>query len=155
MYKRQRIIGGLVAGLVAVAGLALPKQAQAYDGDYCREYTRTVMIGNRHEEAYGTACLRGNGDWEIVSESQRRPVSYERLPGASGTVFVRQPSQVVYYNHRPTTVRFYGTSYRRPYHGRYVHYDSHRHHHGKGHYKHRGHGHNHDRDRGHDHDRHR
>lgn len=36
------------------------------DGAYCREYTQTVTIGGRREEAYGTACRGPDGDWRLV-----------------------------------------------------------------------------------------
>ncbi len=35
-------------------------------GRYCREYTQTVMIGGQESKAYGTACRRPDGTWEIV-----------------------------------------------------------------------------------------
>lgn len=35
--------------------------------DYCREYQTDVVVSGRVETAYGTACQRPNGDWEIVS----------------------------------------------------------------------------------------
>ncbi len=35
--------------------------------DYCREYTKTINIGGHEENAYGTACLRPDGSWEIMS----------------------------------------------------------------------------------------
>ena len=36
-------------------------------GTYCREFTQTVTIGGRVEEAYGTACRQEDGAWKIVS----------------------------------------------------------------------------------------
>lgn len=36
-------------------------------GQYCREFTQTVEIGGRTEEAYGTACRQEDGSWKIVS----------------------------------------------------------------------------------------
>ncbi len=35
-------------------------------GRYCREYTQTVMIGGQEHDAYGRACRRPDGSWEIV-----------------------------------------------------------------------------------------
>ncbi len=40
---------------------------QSRAGEQCREYRQTVMVGNREEEAYGTACRRADGSWEVVS----------------------------------------------------------------------------------------
>ncbi len=38
-------------------------------GQYCREYTQTINIGDRTEQAYGTACRQPDGTWQIVSDS--------------------------------------------------------------------------------------
>ena len=35
-------------------------------GDYCREFQQTVTVGGRTEDAYGRACQRPDGTWEIV-----------------------------------------------------------------------------------------
>ena len=35
------------------------------NGAPCREYQTTVMIGGRTETAYGTACRRADGSWQI------------------------------------------------------------------------------------------
>lgn len=37
------------------------------DGAYCREFTQTVDIGGRKEEAFGKACRQPDGAWKIVS----------------------------------------------------------------------------------------
>ena len=34
-------------------------------GQYCHEYRQTVIIGGREQDAYGTACRRPDGSWEI------------------------------------------------------------------------------------------
>lgn len=36
-------------------------------GQYCREYTQTIQVGGRTEEAYGTACRQEDGTWRIVN----------------------------------------------------------------------------------------
>jgi len=38
---------------------------QAPSGQYCREYTQTVQVGGKTEEAYGTACRQPDGTWKI------------------------------------------------------------------------------------------
>lgn len=90
---------GLVVGAVAVA----PVPAQA--GDYCREYTRTVYIGNRAQDAYGTACMQPDGSWMIVGEGlgndipdYATDVNYVIHDNRRDIV----PTRVVYYNARPT-----------------------------------------------------
>ncbi len=35
-------------------------------GDYCREYSQTVTIAGKTQEAYGTACRRPDGTWEMM-----------------------------------------------------------------------------------------
>lgn len=130
------------AALMVTAWTALPSssQAQNYYGDYCREYTRTVYIGNRREEAYGTACLRPDGQWEIVNEGSLRPVSYDNYVTSNRTVYVQQPTQIVYRDRTPTRVFFFGSP-RRDYHWNKGHFDRYdrydRHDNGRG----RGHGH--------------
>jgi len=34
---------------------------------YCREFQKTVTIGGRTEQAYGTACMQPDGAWEVIS----------------------------------------------------------------------------------------
>lgn len=55
----------LVTTLVIMPVMA-PTKAQAKE-EYCREYTKTVRIGGRTEQAYGTACYRPDGSWEIIN----------------------------------------------------------------------------------------
>ncbi|MGE0651283.1 MAG: RT0821/Lpp0805 family surface protein [Alphaproteobacteria bacterium] len=53
------------------AGSVTPlRDGRTEDGEYCREFLQTVTIGGREEEAYGTACLRPDGAWEVVSAGQ-------------------------------------------------------------------------------------
>jgi surface antigen len=40
---------------------------QTQTGQYCREFTQTVLIGGRQEQAYGTACRQPDGTWKVVS----------------------------------------------------------------------------------------
>jgi hypothetical protein len=55
----------------SAAGSVTPlRDGRAEDGEYCREFLQTVTIGGREEEAYGTACLRPDGAWEVVSAGQ-------------------------------------------------------------------------------------
>jgi surface antigen len=39
---------------------------QTSQGQYCREYQQTVVVGGGSEEAYGTACRQPDGSWRIV-----------------------------------------------------------------------------------------
>lgn len=38
------------------------------NGEYCREYQSKVTIGGKVENAYGTACRRPDGSWEIIKK---------------------------------------------------------------------------------------
>jgi surface antigen len=42
------------------------REGYSESGRYCREFYQTVSIGNRTEEAYGTACRQPDGAWKIV-----------------------------------------------------------------------------------------
>jgi surface antigen len=39
---------------------------QRADGRYCREYVTEVLIGDRRQEAYGTACRQPDGSWQVI-----------------------------------------------------------------------------------------
>jgi hypothetical protein len=43
------------------------REGTSTSGRYCREFYRTVTIGGRSEQAYGTACMQPDGSWELVS----------------------------------------------------------------------------------------
>ena len=40
---------------------------QLANGQYCREYNQTIMIGGQQHQAYGTACRQPDGSWQIQS----------------------------------------------------------------------------------------
>jgi len=37
------------------------------NGQYCREFQQTVIVGGEEERAYGTACRQPDGSWQIVN----------------------------------------------------------------------------------------
>jgi surface antigen len=39
---------------------------QTNDGRYCREYTQTVSVGGKTQQAYGKACRQPDGTWQIA-----------------------------------------------------------------------------------------
>lgn len=43
------------------------RQGKNNFGQQCREFQQTITIGNKTEQAYGTACLKSDGSWQIVS----------------------------------------------------------------------------------------
>lgn len=49
-------------------GTGTPTRTYQSDaGAYCREYQQTVTVGNRTEDAYGTACRQPDGSWKVVN----------------------------------------------------------------------------------------
>ncbi len=38
------------------------------NGQYCREFTQTIVVGGQQQQGYGTACRQGDGSWQIVSQ---------------------------------------------------------------------------------------
>ena len=42
------------------------REGYASNGQPCREYSHTVVIGNRQEQAYGTACRQADGSWRVI-----------------------------------------------------------------------------------------
>lgn len=64
----ERIIwheGGASGAVIAT------REGVSTSGRYCREFQQEVSIGGRTEQAYGTACRKPDGSWEVISvESQ-------------------------------------------------------------------------------------
>ena len=53
------------------AGTVTPlRDGTSNTGAYCREFQQTVTIAGRTEDAYGTACRKPDGAWEVVSSGQ-------------------------------------------------------------------------------------
>lgn len=42
------------------------KTFQRNRGEYCREFIQTVVIAGQEQKAYGTACRKPDGQWEII-----------------------------------------------------------------------------------------
>jgi len=36
------------------------------NGQYCREYTQTIVVGGNRQQGHGTACRQPDGSWQIV-----------------------------------------------------------------------------------------
>jgi surface antigen len=49
-------------------GSVTPQQSFYQNGQYCREYQQTVVIGGQTQQAYGTACRQPDGTWQIVQQ---------------------------------------------------------------------------------------
>lgn len=49
-------------------GTITPRQTyQTSGGSYCREYSQTITVDGRTEQAVGTACRQSDGTWRVVS----------------------------------------------------------------------------------------
>jgi hypothetical protein len=46
---------------------AVVREGRDSSGNLCREYSTTTMIDGRPTPAYGTACQRPDGQWQIVN----------------------------------------------------------------------------------------
>jgi len=57
-------------------------------GQPCREFQRTIVIGGREEQGYGTACRQPDGSWRIVS-SQPAATSAAQVVERNTTIYVR------------------------------------------------------------------
>jgi surface antigen len=44
------------------------RNGKASDGSYCREFSQTVTVGGKKQEAYGQACRQPDGAWQIVNQ---------------------------------------------------------------------------------------
>jgi len=43
------------------------RTTQLANGQYCREYKQTIVVGGEQNQAYGTACRQPDGTWKIQS----------------------------------------------------------------------------------------
>lgn len=63
-------------GALAALGLSTTHADAFYStypaDSYCREYSETVIIGNRTAPAYGTACMQPDGSWQKITAAQPR-----------------------------------------------------------------------------------
>lgn len=131
----------LLLSLVTV-GIMSFNTARA-DDSYCREYTKTIKVGGRIQEAFGTACRQEDGAWEIVSEDGRRDT---REP-VREVIRYESPAPNYYYPSSFFRINYnivprYGSRYyyndRRDYRRNHGHYTSHYNGRGNkyGHYRH-------------------
>lgn len=102
MFKTiGKTIMGAALSFAAFAGFS----GEASASDYCREYTRSVYVGGRVQEAYGTACYQPDGSWMIVGEGLGNDipsnVSDVRYVIRDNDRYIT-PNRVVYYDTRPT-----------------------------------------------------
>lgn len=48
------------------SGNITPVRTYKSDDRYCREYVQEIMVGGEKQKAYGKACRKEDGHWEIV-----------------------------------------------------------------------------------------
>jgi surface antigen len=48
-------------------GSITPTRTYQQNGQYCREYKQTIVVGGEPQSAYGTACRQADGTWAIQS----------------------------------------------------------------------------------------
>ncbi len=53
-------------------GVVPTRTYQSPQGQPCREFITTIIIGGRQEQGYGTACRQPDGSWQVVSPQQPR-----------------------------------------------------------------------------------
>ncbi len=51
----------------ASGAVTATREGVSTSGRYCREFQQEVSIGGRTEQAYGTACRKPDGSWEVIS----------------------------------------------------------------------------------------
>lgn len=51
----------------ATGSVTVLREGHSTTGQYCREFQQNVTIGGKTEQAYGTACLKPDGAWQVVS----------------------------------------------------------------------------------------
>lgn len=40
---------------------------QNNSGQYCREFSQTIVVGGQKQDAFGTACRQSDGSWQVVN----------------------------------------------------------------------------------------
>jgi len=67
-------------------------------GQPCREFLSTIVIGGEQQQGYGTACRQPDGSWQIVSN---QPSATQTPPPAPpSNVYINNPPPV-YYSYPP------------------------------------------------------
>ena len=99
------------------SGAFVPKPAfQSADGQICREFSQTVMIGGQQQQAWGTACRQIDGSWKLqrAATTEVLPPQPRYVPAPPAPVTVYAPPPPVIYTYSPTYFPP-GYYYARPY----------------------------------------
>jgi surface antigen len=105
------------------AGVVAPTRTfNNSQGQPCREFIQTIIIGDKEEQGYGTACRQPDGNWQVVATQQQLA-----RPPQPSTVYVHTPADRYYaypsevYSRFPIYLSFsnvfrHGTAFRGTYH---------------------------------------
>lgn len=110
MKKTRYIwVSGLVVSTVSIF-TSEASASNAYDAGYCREYTRTIHVGGRPQEGYGTACLQPDGSWRITAGDDVGQTISPAYIVEQPVVYIQEPARNVYrtthYGPRPSYTSF-------------------------------------------------
>lgn len=84
-----------------ISGRTVPvKTLQTSTGQPCREYQQSVIIDNREQQAYGTACRQADGSWRVVDPTTLRPV-VKKAPEVKKLYVYEQPRRYYPYWYYP------------------------------------------------------
>jgi len=67
-------------------------------GQPCREFVSTIIIGGQEEQGYGTACRQPDGSWQIVADEA--DLDMEPPPVRQTNIYVNNPPPE-YYSYAP------------------------------------------------------
>lgn len=76
-------------------GVAPMKTFSNAQGQPCREFISTIIIGGQEQQGYGTACRQPDGTWQIVPNEPS--VAQAPAPPAERNVYVYNPPPQYYY----------------------------------------------------------
>lgn len=49
------------------SGTITPTKTYQANGQNCREYQQTIIVGGKTEQAHGTACRQPDGSWQVIN----------------------------------------------------------------------------------------
>jgi surface antigen len=64
-------------------------------GQPCREFVSTIIIGGQEQQGYGTACRQPDGSWQIVSTESS--AAQTPPPAGQTNIYVNNPPLAYYY----------------------------------------------------------
>jgi hypothetical protein len=115
VWESERVVPSTgAASLPATPERTSPRAAPAASSDGCREYTHTVIIDGKEQQAYGRACPQPDGSWRVDM-----PAGLPQSSGAPPAALVYPTRTYPAYYYPPV---FFGSAF-------YFSGHRHRHHH--------------------------